>query len=335
MEGGPIISVVIPVFNGAPIIEDCLQSLLSQEGRHIKEIIVVDNGSTDDTGEIIRRQDRVRYLYEERPGSSAARNRGAMEASGDILAFVDADCRAVPGWAGKALDVFRSRPDVNGLVGRCHGINSTLWAEFAQRSYEAFVREIQTGEGRLLKIDSKNFFIRTTVFREIGGFDTGLGNSEDVDLGIRLYRAGHPIVYGQEVEIFHINPADLGKRIKTRREQGYYDFMIFRKYAPSEGILYFPSFSRGYARCIFKTHRFRSRFLVRLLIHLAGAGIRGTSIMLRALKAAGLGKCLYRLYRLLMDFTILQGKLYAYAVRAAYTTGEKLGMRNKFNRRIL
>jgi len=295
----------------------------------------VDNGSSDRTADIVRGMEEVRYLFCESPGASAARNLGAREAAGDILAFLDADCRAVPGWLAAGLKVMASESDVDGLVGGCPGINPNLWAAFVQRRYEQFVREIRSEDGRLLKIDAKNFLIRKGVFEAVGGFDIRLGNSEDADLGIRLHRAGRRIIYSPAVRIDHLNPISLDQRIRTRREQGFYDFEIFMKYPPGEGGVYYPSMVRAYAHRLFDPGRIKKKPLVMGLIFLAETGIRSTGILLRSLKAAGCGRWSFPVYKLLMDCAIFQGKLFALAVHAGYMSREALGSIHKFNRRML
>jgi glycosyltransferase involved in cell wall biosynthesis len=329
------VSVIIPAFNASGVIGDCLQSLLDQEDASFEEIIVVDNGSADGTAGLVRGTAGVRYLLCETPGASAARNTGARESSGAILAFLDADCRADPAWLSGALAVLAEDEKADGLVGRCTGINANLWAEFAQRRYERFVEEIQGADGRLMKIDSKNFFIRKKVFDAVGGFDTGLGNSEDADLGIRLHRAGYRIVYGRQARIGHLNPQILQDALRTRREQGYYDYFIFKKYPPGEGGAYYPALVRGYARRLFDPGRSGKKPWLKGLIGLAGAAIRVSSTTLRVLRAAGLGRRSFPLYKFLMDCAIFQGKLYGCAVHGGRMTREEVGSKNQFSRRIL
>jgi glycosyltransferase involved in cell wall biosynthesis len=329
------VSVIVPAYNAAGVIGDCLQSLLDQENASFEEIIVVDNGSTDGTAGLVRGTAGVRYLFCEAPGASAARNMGAREASGAILAFLDSDCRADPGWLSGALAVLAEDEEASGLVGRCAGINANLWAQFAQRRYERFVEEIQGGDGRLMKIDSKNFFVRKDVFDAAGGFDTGLGNSEDADLGIRLHRAGYRIVYGQRARVGHLNPQVLGDAVRTRREQGFYDYFIFKKYPPGEGGAYYPALGRGYARRLFDPGRSGSIIWMKGLIGLAEAAVRVSSITLRLIGAAGLGRFSFPLYKFLMDCAIFQGKLYGCAVHGGHMTREEIGTRKKFSRRIL
>lgn len=84
------VSVVIPVYNGAAYLAEAIESVLAQTARPM-EIVVVDDGSTDESGEIAQRYELVRYVRQENAGISAARNRGIEAARGDVLALLDAD----------------------------------------------------------------------------------------------------------------------------------------------------------------------------------------------------------------------------------------------------
>jgi glycosyltransferase involved in cell wall biosynthesis len=327
------VSVIIPVFNGAAHIQKCLDSLLIQETEPL-EIIVVDNGSTDETLSIASRYGKVRLIEEETPGASKARNKGAKEAKGSILAFIDADCQAEPDWIKEAWHIMQKEKTVDGLVGFSKGINKNLWAFFFQRRYDDFINEIQDGDGRLLKIDTKNCFLKRDVFQEIGGFDPSIGNSEDVDLGIRLHLGGYRIQYAASVGILHMNPTSLSSRLRVCREQAFFDFTIFRKIPSEKGSKYYPAFNRFYSHYIFLKHPSPPRAVFSVLLLIAETGIHVCKSLLIALEYCGLSKRLYPLDHLLMAFGAFQGKLYAREVESGYTELKNLVARGKFSRRL-
>src|SRR5690349_17486601 len=95
------VSVVIPAFNSAATIEGCLAALAEQTVMP-GEVIVVDDGSTDDTPEIARRMG-AEVITQERGGAGAARNRGAKAARGEVLLFTDADCAPVGDWVERLV----------------------------------------------------------------------------------------------------------------------------------------------------------------------------------------------------------------------------------------
>src|SRR5262245_35438653 len=93
----PTIGAIVCAYNDEQFLPACLYSLLAQT-RALDEIIVVDNASTDATGAVARAVPRVRVLYESTRGLVVAREAGRLAAKGDILAYVDADCRVPPYW---------------------------------------------------------------------------------------------------------------------------------------------------------------------------------------------------------------------------------------------
>src|SRR3990170_2881853 len=108
-DNHPMVSIIVPVFNGENAIEECIQSLLDQDYPRDKyEIIIVDNNSKDGTGEIIKRYPVLYLLEDEIQSSYAARNKGIGYAQGEIFAFTDSDCVASKNWLKEAMLLFRN-----------------------------------------------------------------------------------------------------------------------------------------------------------------------------------------------------------------------------------
>src|SRR5215211_9350661 len=100
-----LVSVVIPCYNQAHFLGEAIESVLSQSYRNF-EILVVDDGSTDNTSEVASRYERVRIVRQENRGLSGARNRGLREAKGEYVVFLDADDRLLPGALEASLGCF-------------------------------------------------------------------------------------------------------------------------------------------------------------------------------------------------------------------------------------
>jgi glycosyltransferase involved in cell wall biosynthesis len=174
------------VRNGKATIGECIRSLLAgdypAEGR---EIIVVDNGSTDKTERRVRLEPVI-YVSEPRRGVSYARNRGIEESKGEIVAFLDADCVASESWLTELVRPFE---DLN--VGAVAGELDHMPAETAAERQAAK----QLGHWQRFAVSSEPPFIvtanaafRRSVLDHLGGFDVNLPRAQDVDLGLRFSR---------------------------------------------------------------------------------------------------------------------------------------------------
>ena len=107
IENAPLVSVIIPTYNRAEIIEEAVDSVLAQDYKDF-ELIVVDDGSTDNTSEVLATYgDDIRVLYQENKGVSAARNRGISEAAGKLIAFLDSDDLWMPQKLTTQVEFFR------------------------------------------------------------------------------------------------------------------------------------------------------------------------------------------------------------------------------------
>src|SRR5919112_554735 len=104
-----LVSVIIPCYNHAHYLDQAIESVLNQSYRNF-EIIVVDDGSTDETSVVASRYERVRLFQQENQGLSGARNRGLGEAKGEYVVFLDADDRLVPGALEAGLWGFEAPP---------------------------------------------------------------------------------------------------------------------------------------------------------------------------------------------------------------------------------
>jgi glycosyltransferase involved in cell wall biosynthesis len=209
------VAVIIPTYNYGRFIEAAIESALRQTLRP-SEVIVVDDGSTDETAEIVNTfGDQLRYIRQANLGVSAARNRGVAESQGDLLAFLDADDTWEPDKLEKQTAKFESDPAV--------GLAHCGMREFASESGETVDVRIRGMEGWLadelllwerpaVTVSGSAIMVRRTAFEEVKGFDTRLACGEDWDLCYRIarnYRVGfvpEPLVnYRSHPRAAHLN----------------------------------------------------------------------------------------------------------------------------------
>ena len=198
------VSFVIPVKNDAKRLQSCLESIIRQNAPGVdKEIIVLDNGSTDDSIEVAARMGAVVHSA---PALSVAqlRNKGALSSKGELIAFVDADHVLAENWLMAGLDVMK-RQDC--------GISGTLCtspaATWVQRAYDRFRRRPQV-RTEVEWLGSGNMLIRKELFLELNGLDESLETCEDVDFCQRARKNGWRIISDPGMESIHFgDPATL------------------------------------------------------------------------------------------------------------------------------
>ncbi|ODT44675.1 MAG: hypothetical protein ABS70_04945 [Nitrospira sp. SCN 59-13] len=183
------VSVVIPVFNGAPFVAKAVASVRAQ-GHSDVEILVVDDGSTDGTQEVLKRleqSDGIRWFQRSHGGPARSRNFGIEAAGGQYIALLDCDDVWLPGKLAAQLAIMRTRPDV-GLVHTDFEVrfeDGTLEERVAARSSrEPMVQAFAGGHVAL----PSTLLIRKHVLDQVGRLDPELYGSEDSDLTIRLFR---------------------------------------------------------------------------------------------------------------------------------------------------
>ncbi|MBI3299551.1 MAG: glycosyltransferase [Elusimicrobia bacterium] len=186
----PLVSVVIPAFNAERWVPAALESVLAQDYAPL-EVIVVDDGSKDGTGAAVARfGDRVRYVRQANSGVCQARNRGAREARGKLVAFLDADDVWLPGKLKAQAARFAARPGLATCFTGTVAFDEATGREtlLAYRLSPDLVADL------LLHCtiigNSSTVMVRREVFERVGGFDPALSNCADWDMWIRLAGAG-------------------------------------------------------------------------------------------------------------------------------------------------
>ena len=198
-----MISVIIPHLNQPEALEACLLSLEAQTlDRNLFEIIVVDNGSRALPVEVVGRHSGVRLLEEGRPGPGPARNTGVAASRGEILAFIDADCRADPNWLRSIQTTLASSPPGTVLGGdvRIWRSGKELNAIEAYESVFAYRFKLYIEKHGYAGTGNLAVFRRD--FDAAGPFG-GIEVAEDMEWGKRARAAGLRFRYVPEMVVFH------------------------------------------------------------------------------------------------------------------------------------
>ena len=197
------VSVIVPSYNSEETIDLCLDSVCGQDFLDNFEVIVIDS-STDNTPDIIRsRYPDVLYLkLDKKTDPGTARNIGAGRAQGDILAFIDSDCIARPGWL-KNLVSLHQRMEHGVIGGAVENANPESIISISSYIVEFSDFLPTMREGEFLHLPTCNISYKKRVFYNYGGFDSRYYPQEDYYFHWRLNRAGEKIYFAPEVRVAH------------------------------------------------------------------------------------------------------------------------------------
>lgn len=202
----PSVSVVVPVLNGATTIGDMLRALTEQSPIPAElEIIVVDNGSSDATREIVQGYPQVTLLSEARRGPAAARNKGLHHATGEIILHCDADTLPTRRWISGLASCFDDAA-VNLAAGNTLNFPPATPAERYLAGSQLYDAETNINRPVLPFVASMNMAVRRNAAVAIGGWNDQMMTSEDVDFSTRLLeRFPGRIKYARAAVLFHRN----------------------------------------------------------------------------------------------------------------------------------
>ena len=230
-----LVSIIIPTFNGASRIVHCLDSLANQTLARDVEILVVDDGSTDNIAEAVARYPQARLIRQQNAGPATARNRGAREACGEIILFTDDDCVPMPDWLGAMLAPFHD-PEVVGVKGVYRTRQTSLTARFVQIEYE--------DKYRLMRhlpcidfIDTYSAGFLRERFLEMKGYDTSfpVACAEDIELSYRMSARGWKMKFTPAAIVFHTHPDTLSRYLKKKYKFAFWRLLAVRK-NPGKGV---------------------------------------------------------------------------------------------------
>lgn len=201
-------SFVVPAYNEAHYIRFLLQSIFEHARGYDSEVIVVDNASTDNTVEVVKKSfPQVKIVFEKNKGTGFARNAGAAHANGDIIIFFDSDIVMSHFWIPTMLSLFNSDKNLVAVSGPYYHLGLARWQRFFEKAYyylgiiphQWFFSRVMRKGGILI---GGNIAVRKKIFNEVGGFDPALTFwGDDTMLAKRLIKKGN-IVFSNKLFVY-------------------------------------------------------------------------------------------------------------------------------------
>lgn len=201
----PFVSVIVPVYNDARRLEACLAALAAQSYPAERfEVIVADNGSTDDVAGVVARHVRTRIVRETCPGSYAARNRAAAASRAEVLAFTDADCLPRSDWLERGVMALQAAGSSAAVGGAVH-----LFAQNPEHPswVETYELALAFPQHRYVRDQhfavTANLLVGRAAWQRTGPFDAELRSGGDQEWGQRAHSRGVRLVYAPEAIVEH------------------------------------------------------------------------------------------------------------------------------------
>ncbi len=233
MADEPCVSVIIPAYNAAATIGQAIEAVAAQDYPGSVELVVVDDGSSDGTGDIVSRYSWVRLLRQDNAGPASARNHGARIARGPFLFFTDADCRPRREWIQRMMkgfegDAGRGVAVVSGSYGIANPgsvLAGVIQAEILFR-HKNLMPEFPKFFG------SYNFAVRREVFETAGGFNPAYrrASGEDNDLSYKIIACGGRILFLSDACVDHYHQTSLSCYLKEQFRHGFWRVKMYAEH---------------------------------------------------------------------------------------------------------
>ncbi len=230
----PCVSIIVPVRDRTEDLVECLNSLAVLDyPEDRKEIIVVDDGSEVKVSDVVTSPGVKVIRLEESKGPAACRNLGSKKATGEILAFLDADCVAMKNWLREIIP-FLQAAQAGAAGGYVSGYHS---AGFLDR-YEEVASSLNLGKKLIIEgrsesgfyVPTANMLVDRQIFKAVGGFREGMQIGEDVDFCWRLRNSGYTLLYSPFGCVAHKHRNRLGSMLKRRSHYGMSESVLYRSH---------------------------------------------------------------------------------------------------------
>jgi glycosyltransferase involved in cell wall biosynthesis len=221
------VSVVIPAYNAESTIGQAVEQSLAQAKEPLEvEVIVVDDGSKDDTAKVAQSAG-AQVIRQENSGPAAARNRGWESATGQIICFTDSDCIPVAGWLEHLLDGF-NESQVGAVAGSYEIANTNSW--LARWVHREILERHRKMPHFVRAFGSYNVAIPGYVLQATGGFDPAYGQAsgEDNDLSYRIIKEGWRISFRPQAKVAHYHPEKVWKYLLEQYRHGFWRAKLYQ-----------------------------------------------------------------------------------------------------------
>jgi len=227
METEPRVSAIVTAYNGASFVADAIESILAQT-RPVNEIVVIDDGSTDGTAEIVERYRAggVRCVRQNNQGLPSARNRGIAETTGELIAFLDCDDMWLPDKNARQVDYLLAHPQVAMVAG-----HAWWWDPVTERRWLGRIGTKPSKLRRELLINNcvgnaSGVLLRRRVLEQVGTFDPAQIWAEDWELWMRIAAQAEIGYLDRPVIVYRVVPTGLTHQRLLERVSGYFRLSI-------------------------------------------------------------------------------------------------------------
>jgi glycosyltransferase involved in cell wall biosynthesis len=260
------VSVIIPCYNQGHYLAEAIESVLAQTVP-VDEILVIDDGSQDDTRQVAGRYERVRYVRQPNQGQSIARNRGIAETRGRYLIFLDADDRLLPRNVELALEAFAGRPDAGFVCGdyQVIGLNDLRHRHDCRPRPDHYATLLEVRANFITLPGSVMF--RRDALAAAGNWRVGLIANTDIDVFLRVARSFPVVCHHQVVAEYRRHTDQITKRLDVMLRAIMTIYRLHRPY-----IRRHPEYRLAYRNGVALTQRACAEPLIWQMVAQARAG---------------------------------------------------------------
>ncbi|MBF0547485.1 MAG: glycosyltransferase [Candidatus Riflebacteria bacterium] len=232
-------SVIIPVFNKPRELENCLEALVKQNNSPAFEVIVVDDGSTENLSKVKEKfaaRLNLRWCkLEKNQGPAVARNAGIKMARGNVVVFTDSDCQPDLNWLKRMTAPFCD-PEITGVKGSYKTRQVDTWAKLAQIEFEERFDLLEQSLD-IDFVDTYSGAFKRADLIKIGGFDTSFtkADNEDVDLAFRIKLMGGHFVFVRDAFVEHKHREGFWNYFKLKFFRGFWRSKVYEKHPGKMG----------------------------------------------------------------------------------------------------